>query len=349
MSSHKLTIKPSSEVLDLNEIHLSEENRRKINQLLEEFSYIDALSEYNLLVDNKVLLHGATGCGKTATANAIAKRLNKKVISLNLGGFVSSRLGETAKNISSVFASARIENAVLFIDEFDFIGKARDYDQKDSGEMKRAVNVLLQQIDSLSKKTLLICATNHIDIIDSALLRRFQLKLEYNMPIKEQLNTYYQRLLSQFPSELTDFQLIYNVSYAEAKDYVIQKVKANVIAKEKQKKQLLFSYGTLQLKNVQLKIYGRELTGTNDTLTGYKIENLQVTDKSILDENNQNFQPIAVQTNSEKDQISGKIFEITTEELFKTDLCKTDNCKRVSKTFESGIKAWVYIKNKRWR
>lgn len=344
MSSYKLTIKSNSETLDLNDLHLSKVNRYKINQLLEEFSYIDALSKHNLSVDNKVLLHGTTGCGKTATAYAIAKRLNKKVILLNLGEFVSSRLGETAKNINSVFRNARIENAVLFIDEFDFIGKTRDYDQKDSGEMKRAVNVLLQQIDNLDKKTLLICATNHKNVIDSALLRRFQLKLEYNMPTKEQLDYYYKHLLSQFPKKITDFELIYNISYAEAKDYVIQKVKGNIIAEEKQKRQLLFSYGALQLKNVQIETYGRELEGTDDSLIGYKLENSQIKNASVLKKNNQKFHPIAIKTTTTEERIDGKIFEITTEELFKTDLYKVDDYKRVSETFESGTEAWIYIK-----
>lgn len=344
MSSYKLTVKSNNEILDLNDIHLSNENRSKINQLLEEFSYIEALSKYNLPVDNKVLLYGTTGCGKTATANAIAKRLNKKVITLNLGGFVSSRLGETAKNISSVFTSARLENAVLFIDEFDFIGKTRDYDHKDSGEMKRAVNVLLQQIDSLDKNVILICATNHVNVIDTALLRRFQLKLEYNMPTKEQLDTYYSRLLKRFPEEVTNFELIYNISYAEAKDFVIQKIKGNIIEMEKHKKQLLFSYGTLQLKNVQMETYGRTLKGNDDTLIGYRLENLQIKDKSVLEKSNKEFHPIAIKTNVNEDCVEGKIFEITTQELFETDAYEVDDYKRVCETFKSGTKAWVYVK-----
>lgn len=237
MSSYKLTIHTNTEVLDLDQLHLSKENQLKIGQLLEEFTYIDALSKYNLPVDNKILLHGASGCGKTATALAIAKHLNKKIISLNLSSFVSSRLGETARNIKNVFTSARLDKAVLFIDEFDFIGKTRDFDQKDSGEMKRAVNVLLQQIDNVNENTLLICATNHIKAIDFALLRRFQLKLAYDLPTKNQLDRYYTDLLSAFPKALTDFPLIYDTSYAEAKDYVFQKVKGKIIAQEKQKEQ----------------------------------------------------------------------------------------------------------------
>ncbi len=233
--SYKLTIKPKSEVLNLEDLHLSDDNKQKINQFLEEHTYLEALKKYNLPVDNKILLHGATGCGKTATANAIAKRLDKKIITLNLGGFVSSRLGETARNTANVFKTAYLDDAILFIDEFDFIGKSRDYDEKDSGEMKRLVNALLQQIDSLKPETILIGATNHIEVIDIALLRRFQLKLQYDFPKKEQLDNYYDDLFSSFPKELIDFERKYDISYAEAKDYIFQKVKANIIRREKEK------------------------------------------------------------------------------------------------------------------
>ena len=234
--SANLSIKPPKNTLNIAQIHLSEGNRKKLNQLLEEFTYSEALRKFNLPIDNKILLHGATGCGKTATANAIAKHLDKDIIILNLGNFVSSRLGETAKNITEIFRKAYLERAVLFIDEFDFIGKERDYDEKDSGEMKRLVNALIQQIDNLKEEVLLICATNHIQVIDSALLRRFQLKLSYEMPTQEQLDRYYDDLLSDFPENLTQFNRKYGISYAETKDFVYHEIKTKVIELEKQKK-----------------------------------------------------------------------------------------------------------------
>lgn len=236
MSSNQLSIKTKFQTLSLEDLYLSDENRAKINQLIEEFDYLQALEVYNLPVDNKILLYGSTGCGKTATAHAIAKRLNKKIITLHLGGFVSSRLGETAKNIAAIFRDARLENAVLFIDEFDFIGKSRDEEHKDSGEMRRLVNALLQQVDELDKNTILIGATNYLEVIDSALLRRFQLKLSYDLPTNGQLDVYYQSLFDAFPKAFTDFEKKYNISYAEAKDYTFQKVKEHIIKHEKNKK-----------------------------------------------------------------------------------------------------------------
>lgn len=112
----------------------------------------------------------------------------------------------------------------------------RDYDAKDSGEMKRLVNTLIQEIDNLADTAMLIAATNHIAIIDSALLRRFQLKLKYKLPKKKKIDAYYDAILAQFPTNINTIKRSYNISYAEVKDIVYQQVKNNIIQFEKQKK-----------------------------------------------------------------------------------------------------------------
>ncbi|MDX1773860.1 ATP-binding protein [Oceanihabitans sediminis] len=236
MAYHDTTLRTKHKTLTLEELHLSEEVRNSIHQLIEEFTYLEALKKYDIPVDNKILLHGKTGCGKTATVHAIGKALNKEVITLNLGGFVSSKLGETGKNITELFKKTSYNNAILFIDEFDFIGKLRDYDNKDSGEMQRLVNTIIQQIDNMSDTALLIGATNHLEVIDSALLRRFQIKLKYELPTSEQLDVYYDSVLAKFPKEINSIKRAYDISYAEAKDIALQQIKANVIQMEKQKK-----------------------------------------------------------------------------------------------------------------
>lgn len=223
--------------IGLDEIHLNEANKNALNQLLKEFKHLAILNQYNLPVDNKVFLFGHTGCGKTTTAKAIAQALNKKIIILNLGNIVSSRLGETAKNITDVFKKAMRENAVLLLDEFDSIGKLRDHDDKDSAEMKRLVNTVIQLIDELHNDTLLIAATNHSSVIDTALLRRFQLKLKFELPNQKQLDGYYHSLLGQFPEEFSNVERVYNISYAEAKDITFRAVKNAIISSEETKTQ----------------------------------------------------------------------------------------------------------------
>ncbi len=350
MSFHNhLTITPQEEALSIERIHLSKENNMMLTQLLEEFTYYAALKEFNLPIDNKILLHGHTGCGKTATARAIAKALNKRIIILNLSGFVSPRLGDTAKNIANIFNQAIRGKAVLFIDEFDLIGTARNYQETNngSGEMKRLVNTVIQLIDTLPNDTLLIGATNFLDSIDTALLRRFQLKLKFKLPSKAALDKYYAELLKQYPKSFQPIKRQYNISYAEAKDLTLRAIKTQVIKSEKQKemeqKQLLFSYGTLQLEQVQTATYGRKLKGKKDALKGYKIEELEIRDSMVVATSGKKIHPIAIKTENPKDKIEGTIFEITQQELLATDKYEVGDYERVLGIAESGKETWVYV------
>lgn len=345
MAHHSTYLNPKHKVIPLDQLHLNEDIRARINQLLEEFTYINALNNLNIPVDNKILLHGHTGCGKTATAYAIGHALNKKVIAINLSGFVSSKLGETAKNLSELFKKASNDDAILFIDEFDFIGKLRDYDEKDSGEMKRLVNTLLQLIDNLPDNALLICATNHLGIIDTALLRRFQIRLGYTLPTKEDLNKYYDSILSGFPKNLNTIKRSYGISYAEAKDSIHQQIKANVIQFEKQKKHLLFSYDTLRSQDLQLQHYGRKLEGIEDTLSGYTLKDSTVNGVSMNRNSNTNSPQIAIKSQEKNGKIEGMVFEMTGEELVEADKMAAPNSIRILATTDAGVEVWVYVES----
>lgn len=235
MNVYDLIINDKEQV-SLNDIFLDEANRQKFAQLIKEHTYIDELSQYGLPVNNKILLHGSSGCGKTMSAKAIANALGKSILILNLSNVVCSRIGETSQNIKQVFDKAGRERAILFLDEFDQIGKARGNDDKDVGEMRRLVNTLIQLIDYYPEKALLLCATNHAEIIDTALLRRFQLRVDFQMPTVEILDQYYNELLASFPKELQGIERKYNISFAEAKDHTFTLVKS-VLIKELEEKQ----------------------------------------------------------------------------------------------------------------
>ena len=228
------------ERIALADVFLADESRQKLNQLIKEHRYIKELSQYGLPVSNKILLHGYSGCGKTTTAKAVAATLEKPIYVLNLSNLISSRIGETSQHIKQVFDKAGREKAVLFLDEFDQIGKARISEEKDVGEMRRLVNTIIQLIDYFPNEAVLIAATNHPEILDTAIIRRFQLRLAFELPTVQQLDDYYNKLFVPFPQFADSVPRIYEISYAEAKDYVYDAVKSVVInALEKEQRQHL--------------------------------------------------------------------------------------------------------------
>lgn len=217
------------EVISLNDVYLSATNKRLLDDLLKEYKYSDLLSTYGLNANHKIIMYGASGCGKTMLAKAIAHALGKSILILNLSNIVNARIGETSQNIKHIFEKAIRDKAVLFLDEFDQLGKQRVSDENDVGEMRRLVNSLLQQLDYLPNSVLLIAATNHLGIIDDALVRRFQLRLPFELPSRNELDDYYDDLLNRFPEKWRKVERSYDVSFAEGKDRLLTSLKAQII------------------------------------------------------------------------------------------------------------------------
>ena len=159
----------------------------ELQYFVEEHQSAEILNRFNLPISNKIILHGPSGCGKTLASYVLAGELHKMMVVINLGAIVSSKLGETSKNLSKIFRKAASEDCIIFIDEFDSLGKVRDYNQ-DHGEMKRVVNTILQLFDYLPQSSIIIAATNQIGMIDDALLRRFDMNIKFDMPDYDQVN-----------------------------------------------------------------------------------------------------------------------------------------------------------------
>src|SRR5690606_34137337 len=141
----------------LSDIVSNEQVETELISFIEEHQNVELLKKFELPISNKVLLHGPSGCGKTLASYVIAGELKKMMLVVNLGAIVSSKLGETSKNLSKIFRSAAAEDCIIFLDEFDSIGKVRDYSQ-DHGEMKRVVNTILQLFDYLPQSSIVIAA-----------------------------------------------------------------------------------------------------------------------------------------------------------------------------------------------
>lgn len=127
------------------------------------------------------LLIGPPGVGKTLAARWLASQIERPFLTLDLAAVMSSFLGRTGNNIRAVLGYARGAGSVLLLDEFDAIAKRRD-DATDVGELKRLVTVLLQAVDDWPSDGLLLAATNHPELLDPAVWRRFDCLIEFPMP-----------------------------------------------------------------------------------------------------------------------------------------------------------------------
>lgn len=157
----------------------------------------DVLARHGMDAQNYLLLYGPPGCGKTSIARYIAAQTGLPLVTARLDSLVSSLLGSTAKNIRKVFDYAAQQECVLFLDEFDVVAKRRD-DENELGELKRVVNSLLQNIDSFGQGSILIAATNHQDLLDPAVWRRFNKIIEVPMPTNGELEAYAERFIQPY-------------------------------------------------------------------------------------------------------------------------------------------------------
>jgi len=162
-------------------LFLEEDLHELFSDFLMDVRNHEKLHAHGLASRANLLMSGPPGTGKTLVAGHIAAQLGKPLYVVRLDSLVSSLLGDTAKNIRNVFEFVPHTNGILFLDEFDAIAKVRD-DKHELGEIKRVVNTLIQAIDSLDDKAIVIAATNHSGLLDRAIWRRFPYRMEFTNP-----------------------------------------------------------------------------------------------------------------------------------------------------------------------
>lgn len=164
---------------------LLEAEMEELNQFIQERSLLNKFLEEDIVPPNSILLHGNPGVGKTYISKWLSYKLNMPIVTLDLANSISSYLGRSGQNIKSIFQYAKEQNVILFLDEIDAIAKRRD-DATDLGELKRLVNVLLKELESCPVTCIVIGATNHPELLDRAIWRRFDRNIEISLPEKEQ-------------------------------------------------------------------------------------------------------------------------------------------------------------------
>lgn len=169
----------------LGDMVLDDLAARQLARIINEQRMLARIREHGLSPRRKLLLVGPPGTGKTMTASALAGELGIPLFLVRLDSLITKFMGETAAKLRQVFDAIADLRGVYFFDEFDAIGSQRGA-ANDVGEIRRVLNSFLQMIEHDQSNSLIIAATNHPEVLDNALFRRFDDVVEYHLPTSAQ-------------------------------------------------------------------------------------------------------------------------------------------------------------------
>ena len=207
----------------MDDLVLSPGTVKACRGLIEEHSRSELLRAHNLEPRHRILLTGPPGNGKTSLAEALATEMALPLLSVRYEAVITSYLGETALRLAQLFDHVRTRRCVLFFDEFDVVGKERG-DVHETGEIKRVVSSLLVQIDRLPSHVVVITATNHPELLDRAVWRRFQMRLELSPPSPELARDWFHRFETRLGASMgyrpeTLAKRLKGLSYSELEQF----------------------------------------------------------------------------------------------------------------------------------
>ena len=218
----------------LDDIVLSKTTFQSVNQLIEEQQRASILRANGLDPRHRIMLVGPPGNGKTSLAEAIAEALAVPFFIIRYEALIGSYLGETAQRLKRMFDFICTTPCVVFFDEFDVVGKERG-DIHETGEIKRVVSSLLMQVDNLPSYAIIIAASNHAELLDRAVWRRFQIRLSLPAPTSKDLQNFLERHFQNLSdnSGMTLAEIVKRlgkVSYAEAEEFMLDIRRRDVLA-----------------------------------------------------------------------------------------------------------------------
>lgn len=173
------------------------EVKDRLERVVREQRHAAKLRNHGLSPRRKLLLVGPPGTGKTFTASILAGELGYPLFQVRLDALITKFMGETSAKLRQVFDALADVRGVYFFDEFDALGSQRT-SPNDVGEARRILNSFLQMIEQDHSNSLIVCATNHEEILDHALFRRFDDVVRYQLPGSEEILKLFRDRLSGY-------------------------------------------------------------------------------------------------------------------------------------------------------
>ena len=199
----------------LKDMILAPATRAKLERVVREHKAVQVIRDQGLSPRRKLLLSGKPGTGKTLTASALAGELGLPLFVVRLDGLITKFMGETAAKLRLIFQALGQTRGVYLFDEFDSIGSARGMDN-DVGEIRRVVNSFLQLVEQDNSDSLVIAATNHAQILDPALFRRFDDMVRYDLPDKDRIIQTLQAKLGTFTARRVQWDKIATIARGQS-------------------------------------------------------------------------------------------------------------------------------------
>lgn len=246
----------------LSDMVLDVEMAEQLGRIMKEQKHHVRIREHGLSPRRKLLLVGPPGTGKTMTASVLAGELGIPLFSVRLDALITKFMGETAAKLRQIFDAINDVRGVYFFDEFDAIGSQRGL-ANDVGEIRRVLNSFLQMIEHDRSHSLIVAATNHVEILDYALFRRFDDVIEYRLPTAPEARKLIQLRLGKFTPKPFPLNAITaeaeGLSYAEIKRAVDESIKEAVMHDEERVKAAVLTRALAERRKFSIRMNNKRI------------------------------------------------------------------------------------------
>lgn len=229
---------------------VSDDIKVKLERIVREQRHLAKLKDHGLSPRRKLLLVGPPGTGKTLTASVLAGELDFPLFEVRLDAIMTKYLGESSAKLRQVFDAIREIRGVYFFDEFDALGSHRG-NSNDVGEARRILNSFLQMIEQDDSNSVIMCATNHKEVLDHALFRRFDDVVQYELPTDKEITTLFRNKLSPYVAKNFPWKTLPKLANG------LSNAEITLAAEDAIKDLLIHNYEKITLPNLKLAIHDR--------------------------------------------------------------------------------------------